>query len=58
MQKDVETKMRLPLFESVEQTPFKRSLFLDTRLLVTASSADSLRLLKRVDESPLKTMSV
>lgn len=58
MQKGVETKMPLPLFESVEQTPFKRSFFLDTSLLVAASSADSMRLLKRVDESPLKTISV
>lgn len=54
MQKGVEMKMPLLLFESVEQTPFKRSLFLDTILLVSANSADSMK----VDESPLKTISV
>lgn len=53
-----ETKMPLPLFESVESTPFKGSLFLDTSLLVSAGSADSVKLLKRVDESPFQIISV
>lgn len=52
-----ETKMPLPLFESVEQAPFKGSLFLDTSLLVFASSANSM-LLKRVGEAALKTISI
>lgn len=53
-----ETKMPLPLFESVEQAPFKGSLFLDTSLLVFASSADPMKLLKRVGEAALKTISI
>lgn len=46
--------MPLPLCESVGQTPFKRSLFLDTSLPVFASSADSIKLLKRLGKSPFK----
>lgn len=46
--------MPLPLFESVGQTPFKKSLFLGTSLPVFASSADSHKLLMRLDESPFK----
>lgn len=46
--------MPLPLYESVGQTPFKSSFFLDASLPVFASSADSTQLLKRLDESPFK----
>lgn len=49
-----ETRMPLPLYESVGQTPFKSSFFLDASLPVFASSADSTQLLKRLDESPFK----
>lgn len=46
--------MPLPLFESVDQNPLKSSLFVDTSLPVFAHSADSIKLLKRSDESPFK----
>lgn len=46
--------MPLPLLESVDQSPFKSSLFLDTRRPVFARSADSIKPLKRLDESPFK----
>lgn len=46
--------MPLPLFESVDQTPFKSSLFLDASLPVLARAADSIKLLKTRDESPFK----
>lgn len=55
MQKGVQTKTPLPLFEPVEQTPFEYSLFRH-KPAVSASSADSTKLLKRVDESLLKTL--
>lgn len=55
MQKGVQTKTPLPLFEPVEQTPFEYSLFRH-KPAVSASSADSTKLLKRVDESLVKTL--
>lgn len=56
--KESETKVPLPLFESVEQTPCKGSFLLDTSLLVSASSANALKLLKKVGESALKTIPI
>lgn len=53
-----ETKMPLPLFESIEQTPFKGSFLLDTSQLVSASSANVMKLLKKVGESALKTIPI
>lgn len=50
--------MPLPLFESIEQTPFKGSFLLDTSQLVSASSANVMKLLKKVGESALKTIPI
>lgn len=53
-----ETKMPLPLFESTDEAPSKGSLFLAISLLVFASSADSITLLRRLDESPFNIISI
>lgn len=53
-----ETKVPLPLFESVEQTTCKGSFLLDTSLRVSASSANAMKLLKKVGESALKTIPI
>lgn len=50
--------MPVPLFESADEVPSQGSFFLEISLLVFACSADSLKLLKRLDESPFKTISM
>lgn len=50
--------MPLLLSESADEVPSQGSFCLDISLLVFACSADSLKLLKRLDESPLKIISM
>ena len=50
--------MLLPLFECTDEVPSQGSFFLEISPLVFACSADSLKLLKRLDESPFKTISM
>lgn len=53
-----ETKMPLLLFESTDEEPSQGSFFLEISRLVFACSADSVKLLKRLDGSPFKTISM
>lgn len=50
--------MTLLLFESTDEEPSQGSFFLEISRLVFPCSADSVKLLKRLDGSPFKTISM